>query len=46
MESETKNLSDENKILNERVKLLESQINKNSNNSSKPPSYDELKKEN
>ncbi|ETJ44963.1 Transposase IS66, partial [human gut metagenome] len=30
-------LSKENKSLNERVKSLESQVNKNSNNSSKPP---------
>ena len=31
-------LSKENKALNERVKSLESQVNKNSNNSSNPPS--------
>ena len=37
-------LSKENKALNERVKSLESQVNKNSNNSSKPPSSDGLKK--
>lgn len=37
-------LSKENKSLNERVKSLESQVNKNSNNSSKPPSSDGFKK--
>lgn len=37
-------LSKENKTLNERVKSLESQVNKNSNNSSKPPSSDGFKK--
>lgn len=37
-------LSKENKALNERVKSLESQVNKNSNNSSKPPSSDGFKK--
>ena len=37
-------LSKENEALNERVKSLESQVNKNSNNSSKPPSSDGFKK--
>jgi transposase len=37
-------LSKENKHLTERVKSLESQVNKNSNNSSKPPSSDGFKK--
>lgn len=37
-------LSKENKALNERVKSLESQINKNSNNISKPPSPGGFKK--
>ncbi len=37
-------LSKENKDLNKRVKSLEGQINKNSNNSSKPPSSDGFKK--
>ena len=37
-------LSKENKLLNKRVKSLESQVNKNSNNSSKPPSTDGFKK--
>ena len=37
-------LSKKNKALNERVKSLESQVNKNSNNSSKPPSSDGFKK--
>jgi len=42
--SEIEALSKENKLLTERVKSLESQINKNSNNSSKPPSTDGFKK--
>lgn len=37
-------LSKDNKALNKRVKSLESQVNKNSNNSSKPPSSDGFKK--
>ena len=37
-------LSKENKLLTKRVKSLESQVNKNSNNSSKPPSSDGFKK--
>ncbi|WP_286161301.1 IS66 family transposase [Clostridium sp. KNHs214] len=37
-------LSKDNKALNQLVKSLESQINKNSNNSSKPPSSDGFKK--
>lgn len=38
------NLTEENKQLNERVQSLENQRNTNSNNSSKPPSSDGLKK--
>ncbi len=37
-------LTKENKALNERVTSLESQVDKNSNNSSKPPSSDGFKK--
>lgn len=42
--AERETLSKENKLLTKRVKSLESQINKNSNNSSKPPSSDGFKK--
>lgn len=42
--AEIEALSKENKLLNKRVKSLESQVNKNSNNSSKPPSTDGFKK--
>jgi len=44
LNSQVENLSKDNKALNERVKSLESQVNKNSNNSSKPPSSDGFKK--
>lgn len=37
-------IKEENKKLNERVSDLEARLNKNSGNSSKPPSSDELKK--
>jgi len=43
--SEIEALSKENKLLTERVKPLKSQINKNSNNSSKPQSTDGFKLE-
>lgn len=42
--AEIETLSKENKLLTKRVISLESQINKNSNNSSKPPSADGFKK--
>ena len=42
--AEIETLSKENKLLTKRVKSLESQVNKNSNNSSKPPSSDGFKK--
>ena len=42
--NEIKILNDTNKILTDRVEILEKQINKNSNNSSKPPSTDGFKK--
>jgi transposase len=42
--AQTEALSKENKLLTDRIKSLESQINKNSNNSSKPPSTDGFKK--
>lgn len=44
LNSQVETLSKDNKALNERVKSLESQVNKNSNNSSKPPSSDGFKK--
>ena len=44
LNSQVENLSKDNKALTERVKSLESQVNKNSNNSSKPPSSDGFKK--
>ncbi|SHH23547.1 Transposase [Clostridium grantii DSM 8605] len=44
LNSQVENISKDNKTLNERVKSLESQVNKNSNNSSKPPSSDGFKK--
>lgn len=42
--AEIETLSKENKLLIKRVNSLESQVNKNSNNSSKPPSSDGFKK--
>ena len=42
--AEIKALCKENKLLTKRVLSLESQVNKNSNNSSKPPSSDGFKK--
>lgn len=42
--AEIETLSKENKLLTERVKSLEKQTKKNSNNSSKPPSTDGFKK--
>ena len=42
--NEIKTLNDTNKILTNRVEILEKQINRNSNNSSKPPSTDGFKK--
>lgn len=44
LNSQVESLSKDNTALNERVKSLESQVNKNSNNSSKPPSSDGFKK--
>ena len=44
LNSQVESLSNDNMALNGRVKSLESQINKNSNNSSKPPSSDGFKK--
>jgi transposase len=44
LNSQVEKLSKENKALNNRVNSLEGQINKNSNNSSKPPSSDGFKK--
>lgn len=44
LNSQVESLSKDNMALNERVKSLESQVNKNSNNSSKPPSSDGFKK--
>ncbi len=44
LNSQVETLSKDNKALNERVKSLENQVNKNSNNSSKPPSSDGFKK--
>ena len=44
LNSQVETLSKDNKSLGERVQSLEKQINKNSNNSSKPPSTDCFKK--
>lgn len=44
LQSQVDTLSKENKAVTERVKSLESQVNKNSGNSSKPPSSDGFKK--
>ncbi len=44
LNSQAETLSKDNKALNECVKSLESQVNNNSNNSSKPQSSDGLKK--
>jgi transposase len=44
LKSQVETLSKENKALTERVRSLESQVNKNSGNSSKPPSSDGFKK--
>ncbi len=40
LNSQVEALSKDNKSINECIKSLESQVNKNSNNSSKPPSSD------
>ncbi|WP_354090555.1 DUF6444 domain-containing protein [Clostridium gasigenes] len=44
LNAQVETLSKNNRDLSERVKSLESQKNKNSNNSSKPPSSDGFKK--